>query len=59
MNLGLNESEYEMAIRFTEEFYNQNKELAIQETGEKSIGKPVLGRNVERKVLLFCFKMGI
>jgi threonyl-tRNA synthetase len=52
--LGLNESEYEMAIRFTEEFYNQNKEL-VQETVKK-IGKPILVEMWKEKFFYFVLK---
>jgi len=52
--LGLNESDYEMAIRFTEEFYNQNKEL-VQETVKK-IGKPVLVEMWKEKFFYFVLK---
>jgi len=52
--LGLAESDYEMAIRFTEEFYNQNKQL-IQETVKK-IGKPVLVEMWKEKFFYFVLK---
>ena len=52
--LGLNESDYEMAIRFTEEFYNENKQL-VQETVKK-IGKPVLVEMWKEKFFYFVLK---
>lgn len=52
--LGLDESDYEMAIRFTEEFYNQNKDL-VQETVKK-IGKPVLVEMWKEKFFYFVLK---
>jgi len=38
--LGLTDNDFEMAIRFTEEFYNENKQFVQEIT--KKIGKPVL-----------------
>ena len=52
--LGLSESDYEMAIRFTEEFYNENKQL-VQETVKK-IGKPVLVEMWKEKFFYFVLK---
>ena len=52
--LGLTESDYEMAIRFTEEFYNEHKQL-IQETVKK-IGKPVLVEMWKEKFFYFVLK---
>ena len=52
--LGLNESDYELAIRFTEEFYNENKQL-IEETVKK-IGKPVLIEMWKEKFFYFVLK---
>ena len=52
--LGLGESDYEMAIRFTEEFYNENKEI-VQETVKK-IGKPVLVEMWKEKFFYFVLK---
>jgi threonyl-tRNA synthetase len=52
--IGLSESDYEMAIRFTEEFYNENKQL-VQETVKK-IGKPVLVEMWKEKFFYFVLK---
>lgn len=52
--LGLDESDYEMAIRFTEDFYNDNKPL-IEETVKK-IGKPVLVETWKEKFFYFVLK---
>ncbi|GBF24637.1 threonine--tRNA ligase [archaeon MnTg01] len=52
--LGLKESDYELAIRFTEEFYNENKQL-IEETVKK-IGKPVLVEMWKEKFFYFVLK---
>jgi len=52
--LGLEESDYEMAIRFTEDFYNENKSL-IEETVKK-IGRPVLVEMWKEKFFYFVLK---
>jgi len=52
--LGLEESDYEMAIRFTEDFYNDNKSL-IEETVKKN-GKPVLVEMWKEKFFYFVLK---
>lgn len=52
--LGLDESDYEMAIRFTEDFYKDNKQL-IQEIVKK-IGKPVLVEMWKEKFFYFVLK---
>ncbi len=52
--LGFNDSDYEMAIRFTEDFYNENKKL-IHETVQK-IGKPVLVELWKEKFFYFVLK---
>ncbi len=52
--LGLNESDYELAIRFTEEFYKENKQL-VEETVKK-IGKPVLVEMWKEKFFYFVLK---
>ena len=52
--LGLDDSDYEMAIRFTEEFYNQNKQL-VHETVKK-LGKPVLVELWKEKFFYFVLK---
>ncbi len=52
--LGLDESDYEMAIRFTEDFYNENKELVLETV--KKIGKPVLVEMWKEKFFYFVLK---
>ena len=52
--LGLDESDYEMAIRFTEDFYNENKSL-IEEL-VKNIGKPVLVEMWKERFFYFVLK---
>jgi len=52
--LGLDESDYEMAIRFTEDFYNENKPL-IEELVKK-IGKPVLVEMWKERFFYFVLK---
>ena len=53
-NLGINKSDYEMAIRFTEDFYNENKS-AIEELVKKN-GKPVLVEMWTEKFFYFVLK---
>src|SRR5579883_189306 len=52
--LGIENDDYEMAIRFTEEFYNENKPL-IQELVSK-IGKPVLVEMWKERFFYFVLK---
>jgi threonyl-tRNA synthetase len=52
--LGLNDSDYELGIRFTEDFYNENKQI-IQDTVKK-IGKPVLVEMWKEKFFYFILK---
>ncbi len=52
--LGLVEQDYEMAIRFTEEFYNNNKSL-IEELVQKH-GKPVLVEMWKERFFYFVLK---
>lgn len=52
--LGLQDSDFEMGIRFTEDFYKQNKSL-IQELVKK-IGKPVLVEMWKEKFFYFVLK---
>ena len=52
--LGLDESDYEMAIRFTEDFYNEHKPL-IEELVKK-IGKPVLVEMWKERFFYFVLK---
>ena len=53
-DLGIEESDYEMAIRFTEDFYNENKSL-IQQMVQKH-GKPVLVEMWKEKFFYFVLK---
>ena len=52
--IGLNESDYEMAIRFTEDFYNENKQI-IEELVKK-IAKPVLVEMWKERFFYFVLK---
>ena len=52
--LGLNDSDYELGIRFTEDFYNENKQI-IQDTVKK-IGKPALVEMWKEKFFYFILK---
>ena len=52
--LGIEPSDYDMAIRFTEDFYNQNKS-AIEELVKKH-GKPVLVEMWKEKFFYFVLK---
>ena len=54
LGLGLENSDLEMAIRFTEDFYNDNKQL-INDTVKK-IGKPVLVEMWKEKFFYFVLK---
>ena len=53
-NLGIEESDYEMAIRFTEDFYNENKKT-VEELVKKH-GKPVLVEMWKEKFFYFVLK---
>ena len=52
--LGIDDSDYEMAIRFTEDFYNENKE-SVEELVKKH-GKPVLVEMWKEKFFYFVLK---
>ncbi|WP_026090117.1 threonine--tRNA ligase [Candidatus Nitrosopumilus sediminis] len=52
--LGINETDYDMAIRFTEDFYNENKS-AIEELVKKH-GRPVLVEMWKEKFFYFVLK---
>lgn len=52
--LGIEESDYEMAIRFTEDFYNENKKV-VHELVKKH-GKPVLVEMWKEKFFYFVLK---
>ena len=53
-DLGIDDDDYEMAIRFTDDFYNENKQL-IQETIQKH-GKPVLVEMWKERFFYFVLK---
>ncbi|MBT8173380.1 MAG: threonine--tRNA ligase [Nitrosopumilus sp.] len=53
-NLGIDENDYDMAIRFTEDFYNENK-TAVEELVKKH-GKPVLVEMWTEKFFYFVLK---
>jgi threonyl-tRNA synthetase len=52
--IGIDESDYEMAIRFTEDFYKEHKDI-IEELVKK-IGKPVLVEMWKEKFFYFVLK---
>ena len=52
--LGIGDKDYEMAIRFTEEFYNQNKEVIVDFV--KKNGRPVLVEMWKEKFFYFILK---
>lgn len=52
--VGINESDYEMAIRFTEEFYNENK--TVIQNLVKKLGKPVLVEMWKERFFYFVLK---
>jgi len=52
--IGIEQNDYEMAIRFTEDFYNENKELIIETV--KKIGKPVLVEMWKERFFYFVLK---
>jgi len=52
--LGIIPDDYEMAIRFTEEFYNQNKDFITEMV--KKIGKPVLVEMWKERFFYFVLK---
>ena len=52
--LGINDTDYEMAIRFTEDFYNENK--SVIEGLVKKHGKPVLVELWKEKFFYFVLK---
>ena len=55
--IGFSDTDYELAIRFTEDFYNQNKEFIASIIGRH--GRPAFGRDVEGTVLLLRVKVGV
>ncbi|QLH09963.1 threonine--tRNA ligase [Candidatus Nitrosotenuis sp. DW1] len=52
--VGINESDYEMAIRFTEEFYNEHK--SVIHNLVKKLGKPVLVEMWKERFFYFVLK---
>jgi len=52
--LGIEENDYEVGIRFTEDFYNENKELIKQMVSK--VGKPVLVEMWKEKFFYFVLK---
>ena len=53
-NLGIENDDYEMAIRFTEDFYNENKELITEIV--KKLDKPVLVEMWKERFFYFVLK---
>ena len=51
---GITSDDYEMAIRFTEDFYNENKDLIVEMV--KKIGKPVLVEMWKERFFYFVLK---
>ena len=52
--VGITQDDYEMAIRFTEDFYNENKDLVTEMV--KKIGKPVLVEMWKERFFYFVLK---
>ena len=55
--IGLDSADYEMAIRFTSDFYRDNKNLINSMVSKH--GRPVLVEMWQGEVFLFCTKMGV
>jgi len=53
-NVGIQHDDYEMAIRFTEDFYNENKELILDMV--KKLDKPVLVEMWKERFFYFVLK---
>ena len=53
-NVGIEHDDYEMAIRFTEEFYNENKDLIFDMV--KKLDKPVLVEMWKERFFYFVLK---
>jgi len=53
-NVGIQHDDYEMAIRFTEDFYNENKELILEMV--KKLDKPVLVEMWKERFFYFVLK---
>ncbi|MHB8603228.1 MAG: threonine--tRNA ligase [Nitrosotalea sp.] len=52
--LGIDDKDYEMAIRFTEEFYNEHKSLIVETVAK--LGKPVLVEMWKERFFYFVLK---
>ena len=52
--VGITQDDYEMAIRFTEDFYNENKDLITEMV--KKIGKPILVEMWKERFFYFVLK---
>ena len=52
--VGITSDDYEMAIRFTEDFYNENKDLITEMV--KKIGKPILVEMWKERFFYFVLK---
>ena len=53
-NVGINHDDYEMAIRFTEDFYNENKDLILEMV--QKLDKPVLVEMWKERFFYFVLK---
>jgi len=53
-NVGIDHEDYEMAIRFTEDFYNENKNLILEMV--KKLDKPVLVEMWKERFFYFVLK---
>lgn len=53
-NVGIENDDYEMAIRFTEDFYNENRELILEMV--KKLDKPVLIEMWKERFFYFVLK---
>ena len=53
-NVGIENNDYEMAIRFTEDFYNENKELILEMV--KKMDKPILVEMWKERFFYFVLK---
>jgi threonyl-tRNA synthetase len=53
-NVGIENDDYEMAIRFTEDFYNENRELIVEMV--KKLDKPVLVEMWKERFFYFVLK---
>ena len=53
-NVGIDHEDYEMAIRFTEDFYNENKDLILEMV--KNLDKPVLVEMWKERFFYFVLK---